>query len=73
MLYITIGLYLRHAYLKVLESSSDRRVKKERTHQLNNKFDKTYKIFFKILSQFDIRRKSQCIWITNGFYSKSFH
>ncbi len=31
--------------------------KKERTNQLNSKFDKTYKHFFKVLSQFDIQRK----------------
>jgi hypothetical protein len=36
-------------------------IKKERTHELNSKFDKTYQIFFKILSLFDIRRKSQFI------------
>ncbi len=35
--------------------------KKERTHQLNSKFDKTYKKFFEILSLFDIRIKSQFI------------
>jgi hypothetical protein len=49
-------------------------IKKERTHQLNSKFDNTYQIFFlKILSLFDIRRKSQFIWITNDLYNKSFH
>ena len=30
--------------------------KKERTHELNSKFDKTYQIFFKVLSQFDIKK-----------------
>ncbi len=31
--------------------------KKEREHELNSKFDNTYKIFLKVLSQFDIKRK----------------
>ncbi len=33
-------------------------VKKERTYEPNSKFVKTYKIFFKVLSQFDNRRNS---------------
>ncbi len=48
-------------------------IKKERTHQLNSKFDKTYEIFFKVLSLFDIKRKSQFICMTYNFYNKSFH
>jgi hypothetical protein len=47
--------------------------KKERTHELNIKFDKTYNIFFKILSQFDIKRKSQFICMTYKLSNKSFH
>ncbi len=31
--------------------------KKERTNEINSKFDKTYKHLFKVLSQFDIQRK----------------
>jgi hypothetical protein len=43
--------------------------KKERTYEPNNKFDKTYKIFFKVLSQYDIRSNSL---LTYCFTNKSF-
>ncbi len=38
---------------------------KKRTFELNSKFHKTYKyFFFKVFSQFDIKRKSQFICMT---------
>jgi hypothetical protein len=48
-------------------------IKKERIHQLNSKFDKTYQIFFKVLTQFDIKRKSQFTCMTYNLSKKSFH
>jgi hypothetical protein len=47
--------------------------KKERTNELNSKFDKNYKFFFKVLSNFDIKRKSLFICMTYNFSNKSFH
>ncbi len=44
--------------------------KKERTNELNSKFDKTHKHFFKVLSQLDIQTKLLFICMTYNLSNK---
>ncbi len=43
-----------------------------RVFELNSKFDKTYKIFSKVLSKFDMSKNSLIICMTYYFTDKSF-